>query len=497
MGGRKVKKEGSLKLILAVLVIVFVCVVSLGGVYVKDKNISKNALAEYVLGSDLDTKTIIKLDVQKDEENNQSTSNDNQTTESGEQSNVNTEESVSSEENNQEKSEENNSENTENTQENKEENAQENQENKTENTENLYTVENYKKSKKIIENRLRLAGIDQYAVGLDEQSGSIVVELPSDISTYILDGLSATGKVEIKIPETGEVIGNNKSIKNFKVGVDSKYVSSGMGKIITLDIEFNKDIVNKFKEMKNNYTAPVDENGTATEQKIDISIDGNSIYSGEESKFLEAASSGILKLSFGDYTTNEDQVEASLQYSNARKMLVKTENLNLKYNTKYEQAVHSNISEFGIKCVFAVVLGVMLLYLLIKYKARGLLAMLSIIGFQALLLLVIRYTKIQISVASIVTIIGMMILQFIYLIKILSNNKVSSTVFSEKTMDFTMMLIPAFIVSMVLSLIPAMGNLGNTSEISVFGMIVFWGLVLFELFNNILTRAILTNAKNK
>ena len=42
MGGIKVKKEGSLKLILAILVIILLCLVSLGGIYVKDKNIMKN-----------------------------------------------------------------------------------------------------------------------------------------------------------------------------------------------------------------------------------------------------------------------------------------------------------------------------------------------------------------------------------------------------------------------------------------------------------------------
>ena len=65
------KKEGSLKKVLAILVIILVCLVSIGGIYSKDKNIMKNILPEYVLGMDLDTDTLIKLDVAKDEDNSE------------------------------------------------------------------------------------------------------------------------------------------------------------------------------------------------------------------------------------------------------------------------------------------------------------------------------------------------------------------------------------------------------------------------------------------
>ena len=49
----------------------------------------------------------------------------------------------------------------------------------------------------------------------------------------------------------------------------------------------------------------------------------------------------------------------------------------------------------------------------------------------------------------------------------------------------------------VLDYYPLVDDNGNIVEISNFGMVIFWGLILFELFNNIITRAIFTNAKNK
>ena len=119
------KKECSLKIILATLVIILLCIVSLGGIYAKDRNIMKNVLPNYILGMDLDTNTIIKLDVVKNEENSsENPQEENNVTEENSESNNNVEDS----------------EQTKNsTEKNKSENGQ---------VQNIYTVENFEKCKK-------------------------------------------------------------------------------------------------------------------------------------------------------------------------------------------------------------------------------------------------------------------------------------------------------------------------------------------------------------
>jgi len=52
------------------------------------------------------------------------------------------------------------------------------------------------------------------------------------------------------------------------------------------------------------------------------------------------------------------------------------------------------------------------------------------------------------------------------------------------------MFIPVFLMSIVLSLAKIIDLIG-------IGNVVFWGFVVFGIFNNIITRAILTNGKNK
>ena len=463
------KSEVSLKRILAILIIVLVCLVSVGGIYAKDKNYFKNLLPEYKLGMDLDTNTIIKLDVEKDE-GNSSEDADGQATE---------------------------------------EKATE--ENKT--SENIYTKDNYKKSKSVIEKRLKTAGVEQYTVRLDEQTGSLVLEVPKDIDLSLLQNTFAVGKTEIKVVNTvtesteegaepvetqkEEVIGSSKDIKKITAAIDDSYASYGVGSFVKLDIEFNSNMVKKFKEMKNNAN-----DVTRVGNKIQIVLDGSAICEMTETEFLESAVNGTLPLKYGDYSTDKDTVEKSLKQANIVKNIITNGELPLKYTVTYSNDVHTNINRYGIISVFAVLLAGMFIYLVVKFKVKGVYAELAILGFGAFVLLLLRFTKVQISVATIVAIAGMLILQFIYLIKLLNSTKLSSKVFNENTIEFTKMLIPAFILSIVGAVLPALKDsiimpFGNIIEISDFGMVIFWGILLFELFNNIITRAILTSEKNK
>ena len=428
---------------------------------------------------DLDTDTLIKLEVVKDE--------DNSSEETGE-----TEDSKASE-----------------------------SENEGQAKEDIYTLDNYKKTKKIIENRLKTAGVEQYAVRLDENTGSIVLEIPKSTDTDILQNLFTVGKTEIKLVKNivsensdtesendvsevqnndntetvEEIIGDSNSIKKITAAIDNSYEGYGIGSVVKIDVEFNKDIINKFKELKNNGENQANNN-------IQILIDGNAICSMGESEFLESAVNGTLPLKFGDYTKDTDTLNKTLNSANSIKNIMENGNLPLAYSVQYSNEIHSNINQYGIISVFVVLLAVMFIYLVVKYKTKGILAELSILGLGAFLLLVIRFTKVQISIATIVAIASVLILQFIYLIKLLNNSKISSKVFNETTIEFTKMLIPAFIVSVIGAVLPALNEskiipFGNIVEISDFGMVIFWGIVLFELFNNIISRAILTNAKNK
>ena len=484
------KKEGSLKSILAILVIILICVVSLGGIYVKDKNFMKNILPDYVLGQDLNGSIIMKLDVNKPEESSESTEETEEETELAEENN----EDINLDENADEANTEENTETSENSDDNtKKEEGQ---------AEDIYTTKNYKKSKSIIEKRLKLAGVGQYDVRIDEQSGSLVIEVPKDTDSNVLQSLYQTGKTEIKISETDEVIADKNNIKEFTTSIDDTYVSYGIGSNVKIDIKFNKDAINKFKDLKNNYTATDAETGELKENNVSILVDGNSIVSLSETEFLESAVNGSVQL-YGSYTTDFKTLTSSLNGINSIKMLIETDDLPVTYTRNYQSdVIKSNVNIYGIISVFAIILLAMLVYLLYKYKLKGLFAEINIIGLASLLLLVIRFAKVEISIATLVAIGGMIALQFIYLIKLLDSEKVTSKIFNNATLEYTKILVPLLILSVFAALIPALESskvipFGNIQELADFGMVGFWGLIVFEIYNNILTRSMFTNAKNK
>ena len=459
------KKEGSLKSILAILVIVLICLVSIGGIYVKDKNIMKNVLPEFNLGDDLNTRTIVKLDINKNEESVSDESNKSETE----------------------------AENTE-TAESEKQNGQ---------AENIYTADNYKKSKSIIEKRLKIAGVEKYQIRLNKSEGEIVVETPENIYNEVF----SKGEVKIKIADSDIVLADNSNIKKVDVSTENKDTIYGSYSVVKLNFVFDKDTIKRFNEKKDEYLYKTNEDGSQTANNIEFDINDTAIFGTAQDtitaeEFFSSAVDGHWEKYVSGYSNDSKQIEQILKTANTIKAIVETEVLPIEYTIGYVEGgiVHSNINVKAIIGVFAIILAVMLVYLLFKYKLKGLFAEISIAGFGALLLFVLRISKVEISIASIVAIAAVLIAQFIYLVRLLSLNNSSSKKFNENMIEFTKMIIPAFIFSIVLAILPALKNMipyGNIFDITGIGMVVFWGIILFEVFNNILTRAIFTNGKNK
>ncbi len=466
------KKEGSLKIALSILVIVLITLVSLGGIFVQSGNIMKNKLPDYKYGMDLKNTNIMNLEIKKEEAS-------------------------------EETSEENTEENTEEiTEENAEENAAEEENVDKE----KYNAKNYNKAKNIIEKRLKIAGANQYVVRLDEQTGNIAVELPTELSSNVAQGIYNTGKFEIKIEDNGEVIVDKNGIKDVETSINTQYADlPEYGSIVELNYTFTKDAMKKLEDIKNNYemtiekkTETEDENGQASEsteepeiedRKIGIYVDGTALYSETLSSFIKYTEGGKLPLTIGGYQHDNEKLEAALQQAKIYRSFVMTEDMPFEYTASTTANIHSNISMKSIVIVFALIFLVMFVFLLIKNKLPGIFGALTISGFISTLLLIIRFTNVELTISSIFALAVMMILQFAYVIKV-SKEKSSTKEFNENTFGYMKMLIPVFLMSIAISF-------AKTIEFIGFGEVVFWGIIVFSIFNNIITRAMLTNVKNK
>ena len=460
------KKEGSLKIALSILVIVLITLISLGGIFVQSGNIMKNKLPDYKYGMDLKNTNIMSLEVKKEE---------------------------ASEETSEENSEEN-----------KEEKAK--QEEKEKADKEKYNVKNYNKAKSIIEKRLKIAGANQFVVRLDEQTGNIAVELPTELSSNVSQSICNPGKFEIKIEDNGEVIVDKNGIKTVDTSINTQYADvPEYGSIVELNYTFTKDAMKKLEDIKNNYEMTVekkteteDSNGQAAEsteepemedRKIGIYIDGTALYSETLAKFIKYTEGGKLPLTIGGYQHDNEKLEAALQQAQVYKSFVMTENMPVEYTASTTSNIHSNINMKSILIVFALIFLVMFVLLLVKNKLPGVFGALTISGFISTLLLIIRFTNVELTISTIFAIAVMMILQFAYILKV-SKGKVSSKEFNDSTFGYMKMLIPVFLMAIAISF-------AKTIEFIGFGEVVFWGIIVFSIFNNIITRAMLTNVKNK
>ena len=482
------KKEGSLKITLSILVITLVTLISMWGVNVKSGSTMKNKLPDYEYGMELKSTNIINLEVVKKETSEENTAEETATAQeqTGEATTENAEVATA--------------EQPEATEQKKEEKKEEN------------NVKEYRKAKSILEKRFALMEVNQYTIRLNEKTGNMAIEVPTEFASLVSQNAFSKGKFEIKISDNEEVIADNKSVQEVKTSINNQYANvQGYGSIVELNFVFNKDAVKKFTDIKNNYEltvmhddskedeqAPTGEaqdetsisnTGSVEDRKVNLYLDGNSLYSTTLEDFVKYASTGTLPLSIGGYTDDTKALESSLQQANITKSLIMTENLPVEYTSSSTSNIHSDISKKSIIIVFVVIAAAMIIYLVVRYKLKGLYAGLTILGFISTLLLIVRFTNVALTISSIFALAVTMVLQFIYLIKLLSG-KSNTKNFNETTTTFIKILVPVFIMSITISF-------AKIVELIGFGEVVFWGIIVFAIFNNIITRAMLTNGKNK
>ena len=265
------------------------------------------------------------------------------------------------------------------------------------------TKENYELSKQIIEERLKAAGVPEYRVRLNEETGDISLEMPENGATdEILSSLVAVSNFEIQDAETGEVLMTKDKIENVQVLYGSTS-ETAKGTSVILNIQFNKEGTSKLEEITTNYTpapsaatTPETENTTETntttqedtaqsgdestdtteekEKKVKMVVDGQEIMS---SSFEKVIKNGTLQITYGQSSTDNEVINENAEKANAMAQILKNRVMPLKYEYEENKYIQSDITEQSlqkIEIIVAVVAIIALLLLVVKYKANGVLA---------------------------------------------------------------------------------------------------------------------------
>ncbi len=445
----------ALKRTLIILLIILLALISFGGIYIQKTKFVENILPEYKLGPDFTGLRNIGLKVSDATKDIYYDLDGNVVDEEGK----NTTKKVESV--------------------NKEENL---------------TKDNYKKAKEIIEKRLEKikqvqytsAGIvenkaiDYYTIKQNEETGKIELKLPENANTdMVLRYVATKGDFTI-VDDQDNVLMDNSYIKEANVG----YSSTSSGVTVYLTIQFDKQGTEKLKEISNTFIKTTDEEGNDTTKKIKVKIDDSEMLN---TYFTEEISNGMIQLSFGTATGNSLATYA--QEAKNLETLLNAGNLPIVYEADENHYVLSDINKdmlFIPAIVIMSLLVIGIIILIVKYKVKGLLGAISIIGYIATFLIIVRLTNVVITLEGVAGIITSIILEYISIMYALNKMKENTDLTCNQCFTkFLPILVPIAISTVILCFVKWL-------PIYSFGMTMFWGIVLVIVYNHVVTKLLVS-----
>lgn len=441
--------KNKVKIITIAFIILLVCLISFVGIYQRELNQMKNILPDYQFGMEFGGARAVRLDVKLGTETRYYDENGNEV------------------EHNHEEGEEHS----------EEENLTEKQ--VPINSEEVLTSENYAKAKKIIKKRLSGLQVEEYQLRQDE-NGNFALEFKEDdnINTYI-DTISIQGVFEIKDSQTNEVLLNNSNIKEARAVT---YTGATGAVTVYLVIDFDEDGKAKLEEISKTYVQTTDEEGNTSTKNVLITIDDETIMN---TYFGQTMSTGEIQIPIGSETTSGTVLSTYIREGQRIATILNSGVIPIAYEIGYNNSLTSGISEEQVQVmltVVAIIFVVMIAYLTIRYKVKGLLAGISWIGFVAVVLLVLRYTNSIITANTLIAIAIVTVFNYIFMNALLHNKEEKR--WKEIWLHYAILGIPMYIIAIVFSF-------GTILPISSFGIALFWASATMLIYNSVVTKNIL------
>ena len=488
------QKNKTLKIALSILIVVLISLISFGGIFVKDKNKMKNILPEYKFGMDFSGARIINIKP-----------DDTVNTEYYDKDGNKVESSAVKEE----------------------EKDQYTTKDIPVNSEEVLNKENFDKTKKIIEDRLRISDVKEYEIRENSSNGEIYISIPeNDYTDDIISQINTIGDFKITDSEDeSNVLLTGNQIKDVKVGMSAQ----ATGNVIVMSIQFDKEGTKKLQEISKIYTGEevldansseknkTDEENTesaengneakeennedttpdstknTTKKQVKLILDGQTLLTTE---FPEEVKDGMLQLSVGGSSstsdTSDEDLKKSLKQASSLAVLLKTDSLPIEYkldnnlNTKSE-INKDKINQFIIAGV--IVLALFIIYAIVRYKKDGLLAMISLIGYIGLLLITLRYANVVLTITGLAAIALSVILSYVFLINVLKEDS-EEKAFGKVAIRFLTIYVPSLIISIVFSF-------SKNLSIASFGMITFYSIIIMLIYHGVITKSLIDKSENK
>lgn len=342
----------------------------------------------------------------------------------------------------------------------------------------LLTEENYAKARDIVVSRLKYMKLDYYEMKFDESTGTIYMDVPENSRADYAAQYSVTkGEFKIEDNDTGELLLSKADVKETKV----QYQTTESGTTVVLNIEFNKDGAEKLRNISNTYVQSTDSEGNDTTKKIKMSLDDTTIMT---TYFAQEMTDGQMQVSLGT-SSDSEQIQNRITQATNIAVFLNTDTMPLTYKIDVNKSVYSSLTDNVLKIaiiVSIVIFALLLIYMIIKYKKEALLAVVTNIGFVAILLLIIRYTNVDITLTGLITIPISVIIQYVFLMNILkvktekidNDSKIKRV--KETIRSGIEKLIPVAVIAVVFALT-------KWETVYSAGMLLFWEIAVLILYN--------------
>ena len=457
--------------IIAILVIILICLVSFCGIYKRDLNTWKNILPKFVLSKELSQARNFEFTVDK---STKSVADEKQKTEENQEA----DEATTTEK------AEDNIEQAATTTEGAEvlDSATETEENTTKevpvNDSSALTKDNYKKSKEIIEKRLKDYNVTDFNIGVNENSGSISLSTPyTNNSDSIIKLITSPGKIEITDTDSGEVLIDKSMIAKAQPYYTQTNNESNDGTLYNLGIRlsFTSEGQKKFKEISKTHIETTDENGNAVQSTITVQIDGEDGHR-YTTWFLPDENYTELPMTLYQNVSSKDMETFNSNYNECliQAIIVNTSTMPIVYDLDSGSYIESNLNKDFIRTIIiiaTIVLIVVLAINIIKNKKDGILISLIEIVYIAIHLLLIRLAGVSLTLSGMLTIMLMAIANYLLILSLYNQVKPIDKIKSFG--KFIIVMIPFIITTICFTLI------GKEINIQSIGMIGIWGILTF------------------
>lgn len=451
------KKLKTIKLILIILICILIMMVGYVGILKKEGNAYKNILPTYKFASDIKGATILEFEVDDSKQtiyyDKEGRKVDSSTiTEENERDYDKVEEPVNS-------------------------------------TENLNNA-NYKKVIEIMKKRLEFLKADQYRLDLDNDNGKIILTFEDEYEDDIKSFLPMEGKLQLVDTNSSDVILDYTDF----TAVETTYAAKDDGSYdIYLSFKLNNNGLEKYNKFDNykNTSVEKDDDETETTNKFKISFDGEELYELEYNNSYTLIGK-TLRITTSSNVTSNSTIQSKMNMNTVVSKLSTIGKLPVVYKLSAQEYVNSIASQETINYIIIglVVLCVIAsIYFIIRYKVNGILSVITFATNIALFLILLRLTKVEVSLNGFAGIFGLIILNTILVNNILKCINVEDRSFSENVKSGYMKSIDVLVISLILFMVFSFASMTTISSI---GLVFFWGWTVIVLGNLLLTVPLLS-----